>query len=277
MRRAFSFAAAFVTFGATSIASANGGGLAGYTGKQAGQTCNSCHSGGAAPTVTLNGPSTIAAGQTVDYTMVVTTGQSRAAGGVAATDGTTLTPGTGFRDSFGEMVQDGSRAVSGGSATFSFKVTAPATGTSLKLWAVGMAANGTGTGGDSSVQITKDVTVTGGAPPGSSTSSTSSSTSSSSSSSSSSGSDPATSSSSSSGASSKPTKTGSSEDEDEDEDDEEEEEDDGERRGSRPTTSVSSCAAGPRGPSDDLALAAGLGLAVAVVAAARRRATKGRA
>lgn len=79
--------------------------------------------------------------------MVITTGQTRAAGGVAATDGTKLTPGTGFRDSFGEMVQDSARTVSGGSATFSFKVTAPTFGTSLKLYAVGMAANGSGTGG----------------------------------------------------------------------------------------------------------------------------------
>lgn len=179
MRALLSLAIAASLSTVAATAAANGSGLAGYTGKQAGKSCNSCHTGGATPTVTINGPATLAPGQTGDYTMVVTTGQTRAAGGIAASDGTKLTAGTGLRASFDELTQDNARTVSGGSATFSFKVTAPASGTTLKLFAVGMAANGNGTGGDSSAQVTKDVAVTGGSTtPAPSTSSSSSSSSS---------------------------------------------------------------------------------------------------
>lgn len=149
-------------------ASAYPGGIAGYTGKPSdgasqGNSCNDCHAGGTAPQVSITGPNTLAAGQTGDYSLVVTTSQSVAAGGVAATDGVVLTPGSGLRDSFGELVQDGPLPTSGGKATFAFKVTAPLTGDGLKLWAVGLASNGRGTGGDKASQTTKDVTVTGGA------------------------------------------------------------------------------------------------------------------
>jgi hypothetical protein len=153
-------------------ASANGGGVAGYTGKPTsfspqGESCNQCHNGGIAPQVSITGPATLAAGQVGDYTLVVSTGQPRAAGAVAATDGVALTPsaGGGFRDSFGEMVQDGSKAPSGGQATFTFRVKAPLTGNTLRLWGVGLAANGSGAGGDRATHVTRDITVTGGAPP----------------------------------------------------------------------------------------------------------------
>ena len=150
---------------------ANVSGLAGYSGKPnlsapAGESCNKCHSGAAAPMVTLTGPATLTAGQVADYALVVTTGANRAAGGVAATDGIVLTPVTGFRDSFGEMVPNGGLAVSGGKATFNFKVTAPMTGSTLRLWAVGLAANGNnGASGDKAAHLIKDVAVTGGATP----------------------------------------------------------------------------------------------------------------
>lgn len=150
-------------------ASANGGGVAGYSGKPTttspeGQSCNQCHSGGAAPQVSLTGPATLTAGQSAEYALVVSTGQARAAGAVAGSDGALLAPsvGGGLRDSFGEMVQDGSRAVAGGQATFRFRVTAPTSGTTLKLWGVGLAANGSGAGGDRAAHVTREITVTGG-------------------------------------------------------------------------------------------------------------------
>ena len=76
-------------------ASANGGGVAGYSGKpnlvraRKARAATSATDGGTAPQVSITGPATLAAGQTGDYTLVVSTGQSRAAGGVAASDGTT--------------------------------------------------------------------------------------------------------------------------------------------------------------------------------------------
>lgn len=153
-------------------ASANNGGVAGYTGKPSsaapqGESCNQCHTGGTAPQVSITGPASLEGGKAAEYTLVVMTGQTRAAGAIAATDGVLLTPTAsgGLRDSFGEMVQDGSRAVAGGQATFTFRVTAPTSGNTLRLWATGMAASGQGTGGDRSVSITRDIAVTGGLPP----------------------------------------------------------------------------------------------------------------
>ncbi len=174
MRTGVFFAVALAISLASIAASANGGGVAGYTGKPSsfapqGESCNQCHNGGTAPQVSITGPASLAAGQSGDYTLVVSTGQTRAAGAVAATDGVLLTPGVngGFRDSFGEMVQDAAKTVNGGQATFTFRVKAPATGNTLRLWAVGLAANGAGTAGDRATQITRDITVTGGgtAPP----------------------------------------------------------------------------------------------------------------
>lgn len=144
-------------------ASAYGDGATGYTGKQ-GASCTSCHGGAAAkPTVTITGPDSLAAGQTADYAMVVTTNLAKAAGGIAATDGATFTAGAGLQEGGGELSHTTAVNVAGGKATFTFKVTAPATGTTLKLFAVGMGSNGAGTGGDGVSQITKDITLTGGA------------------------------------------------------------------------------------------------------------------
>ena len=150
---------------------ANESGLAGYSGKPnlanpAGESCNQCHSGAGAPQVTLNGPASLTAGQTADYSLVVKTGLSHAAGAIAATDGIVLTPVTGLRDSFGEMVPNGGVVTSGGQATFSFKVTAPLSGTTLRLWAVGLADNGNGNvSGDKASHVIRDVAVTGGTMP----------------------------------------------------------------------------------------------------------------
>ncbi|MBX3229158.1 MAG: hypothetical protein KIT84_02395 [Labilithrix sp.] len=145
-------------------ASAYGDGATGYSGKQ-GQTCTGCHGGNAAkPTVTITGPDTLAAGATGDYTLTVTTNLTRAAANIAATDGATLVPGTGLQEGGGELTHTNGRPTAGGRYAFTFKVTAPATGGPLKLFAAGMGSNGTGTAGDGTTLSTKDVTVTGGAP-----------------------------------------------------------------------------------------------------------------
>jgi len=155
-----SFALASITTETEARANANG--LAGYTGKPNtanpnGQSCNQCHAGGNAPTVTFNGPKTLAAGQVGDYTMVVTASSGRSGAGVAATDGAKLAPGSNLRDSFGELVQESPKA--GASTTYAFKLTAPSVPGAIKLWGVGLASNGSGTGGDSATQTTYAVTV----------------------------------------------------------------------------------------------------------------------
>lgn len=148
-------------------ASANGGGVAGYTGKPnaaapSGESCNKCHSGGAAPQVSITGPSSLAAGQSAEYTLTVRTAQARAAAGVAASEGAVLTPVAGLRESFGELVQSSSVAAAGGQATFRFRVTAPASGAKVDLWAVGLACNGSGTGGDRAAHATTTIAGGGG-------------------------------------------------------------------------------------------------------------------
>ncbi len=168
--RAFALLAGLVVSSFALAASANAGGLAGYTGKPyptfpQGQSCNECHSGGTAPTVTITGPASLNAGQSANFSVVVTTGQTRAAASAAATDGVVLAPVTqNLRDSFGEMVPNGN-SVASNAATFTFRATAPATGTTFRLWAVGLATNGTGNGGDRAAHTLKDVAIVGGAPP----------------------------------------------------------------------------------------------------------------
>jgi len=171
MRPLASILAAAIVVALPAIAHANPGGLPGYTGKPTaaspqGESCNQCHSGGTAPTVAIAGPASLTAGQVADYTLTVTTGLAEAGAGIAATDGVALTAVTGLRDSFGEMVQSAPLTVSGGAAVFKFKVTAPASGTAIKLWAVGLAANGSaGDQGDKATHTTKDITITGGTAP----------------------------------------------------------------------------------------------------------------
>lgn len=168
-RLALSLAFGLLVSASASVASANESGLAGYSGKPNaanpnGQSCNQCHSGGTAPQVVINGPASLNAGQKAEYDVVVTTGQSRASAAVAATDGVVLTNIANFRESFGEMVPPGNSVAASGTATFKLQVTAPATGNSIELWAVGLACNGSGTGGDKATHTTKTVTIVGGAP-----------------------------------------------------------------------------------------------------------------
>jgi MYXO-CTERM domain-containing protein len=145
---------------------ASRGGKEGFTGKPTadfpnGASCNLCHRGGTAPTVSFTGPMSLDANQTADYTFVVTTGQASTGAGVAATDNVTLTPQAGFRESYGELVQGAPVPPNGGAATYRFRVTAGPYGGTVKLWGVGLASNGSGTNGDLATQTTYDITVSG--------------------------------------------------------------------------------------------------------------------
>ena len=153
------FAGLFLTTIAAT-ASAYGSGATGYSGKD-GSSCNGCHSGGKAPAVQIDGPSSIAAGQTADFTFTVTTTQTRAGADIAGSEGVTLTPGTNLQDLGGELTHTKSTPVSGGKAVFKFTITAPASGSSLTLYAAGLAANGNGTGGDKATTTTKAIAITG--------------------------------------------------------------------------------------------------------------------
>lgn len=149
------------------LAEANSGGVSGYSGGPPNhQTCNDCHSGGGAPTVTLTGPGTLTAGQTASYTLTVSGGAGARAGIDIMVDEpqAKLNPsGGGVGIDFGELHQTSPASFSGGSVSFPFSLTAPPFAASLTIYATGNSVNGDGsTGGDRASATTLAVTVTGG-------------------------------------------------------------------------------------------------------------------
>src|SRR4051812_20331341 len=74
------------------VAEARPTGISGASGKS-GTICNRCHSGGATPTVSLSGPSTLAVGGHATYTFTITGGAAVAGGLDAALDDASLAAG----------------------------------------------------------------------------------------------------------------------------------------------------------------------------------------
>jgi uncharacterized protein (TIGR03382 family) len=143
------------------------GGITGRSGKQ-GTFCNACHSGGATPTVTLTGPTTVEAGSTNSYRLTITGGAAVVGGMNAAVDvaDATLGAGTGLRLSNGEVTHSAPRAFSGGSLAFDFTLRAPPHSGPVKLYAAGNSANGNGKqDGDRGSATLLTLQVTGGTAP----------------------------------------------------------------------------------------------------------------
>jgi len=159
----------------TSAASANSNASndTGRSSKSAGQTCNSnCHSPtGSVPAVALTGPATLAAGATGNFTLTLTANaspntQSGCDIATSSAQATLAVTTANLTLSNGELVQKTPLGFTNGTATYDFKVTAPATAGSFTVYAYGMATNGSGTGGDNGKAATPIVvSVTGGAPP----------------------------------------------------------------------------------------------------------------
>lgn len=151
----------FVASLVASVASATPLVPVGYTNKQ-GMVCStSCHSkGGAMPTVTLTGPTTVAAGATANYTLTVGGSDQRCA--VAATTGVVLTPtSAALKKEFDELASDGLKVAT---PTCTFSLVAPKAGP-ITIWYLGSNQSGSGTGGDGFRYSTMNVTVTGGTTP----------------------------------------------------------------------------------------------------------------
>lgn len=144
---------------------ANQLGVVGYSGKGA-ETCNNCHTGGATPTVTITGPTTLQAGQTGTYQLTITGGAgSRAGLNVSADVAAAQVLGVaGDTVSFSnEVHQSAPKAFSGGRATFSFRVMAPPFSGPVRLFGAGNSCNGNGSSsGDRAGFTTFTITVTGG-------------------------------------------------------------------------------------------------------------------
>lgn len=146
-------------------ARANQLGAVGYSGKQ-GESCNKCHSGGSAPTVTLTGPSTLQAGQSGSYTITITGGAGARAGMNVAADvaDARLEAGGSDTTAFSNEVHHASpKAFSGGKVTFAFRLVAPPFSGTVKLFAAGNSCNGNGNdSGDRAGLTTFSISVTGG-------------------------------------------------------------------------------------------------------------------
>ena len=112
-----------------------------------------CH--GANPTtsvnVAINGPASLAPGQQGSYTLTVSGGPLQAAGtNIAASGGTLATADGSLSLSSGELTHTSPKAPSGGTVTFNFKFTAPASPGTVTLYANGNSVNlAGGNSGDS--------------------------------------------------------------------------------------------------------------------------------
>ncbi|RKH24283.1 hypothetical protein D7Y13_26380 [Corallococcus praedator] len=171
MRSFLSSVGAVVVCLVAGSASANSTGMPGRSGKQSVScTASGCHGGGAsAPTVTLEGPSALTAGQTGNYSLVITGGPAVKAGMNVATDGVagaTLTAGSGTKLVNGELTHSLPKAFTGTTARFDFSLVAPATNGTLKVFAAGNSVNGdTQATGDAHATTSLDVVITGGTDP----------------------------------------------------------------------------------------------------------------
>jgi hypothetical protein len=172
-------------------------GFSGFSGL-GGQTCGTCHGGGTVPTVAFKvAPATLARGATGTYTFGVTGSLARTEIDIAAVDASgnnvPLTGDGTTTKSIGDEVIPQGNYFSGASKDYTFNLKVPAGATTpIKIYAVGMASNGSSTSGDGVAKTTFSVALTGstpdaGAPDSGGTSTSSSSSSSGSTSSSSSG------------------------------------------------------------------------------------------
>jgi len=164
--------ASFRTLGVVSVCLlstpvlANSTGITGQSGKD-GATCNTCHSGGAAPTVEISGPTTLAPNATGQYTLIIKGGAANVGGFNVAVDNTAaaLQAGAGVKKLGSELTHSEAKAFANGEARFDFSLVAPASGT-VKIFGTGNSANKDfNSTGDRSSATTLSVTVSGGTTP----------------------------------------------------------------------------------------------------------------
>ncbi len=141
LRRA-SIVLAVAAFFAGSPASANKGGIYGYSGNpatNAGLSCDQCHSGGVAPAVSLSGPTQVDGGETETYTLTISGGQQSGCGlDVGASLGSLLAVDADTREWNDDITHDLPRAVlPDGTCTFTFEWTAPLATGQATIYAAG--------------------------------------------------------------------------------------------------------------------------------------------
>jgi hypothetical protein len=167
MRRITLAIAALVAIAASATtASAKPGGITGASGKS-GSYCNKCHSGGAQPTVKLEGPAMLAPGATANYTFTITGGAAVAGGLDAALDDASLAAGASLatvtantRVAAGEVTHSQPHDFVAGSLSFVFAVQAPASARVMTIYVAGNSVNHDGkSSGDRANATTLAVSV----------------------------------------------------------------------------------------------------------------------
>ncbi|WNG39687.1 hypothetical protein F0U61_42945 [Archangium violaceum] len=147
----------------SSPALANSGGMTGYSGKTS-QTCTMCHSGGTAPTVEISGPTSLEAGATGQYTLIIR-GPGQKGGFNVAVDNTaaSLEAGEGSKKVSGELTHSAPKSASAGEVRFPFTLVAPQSAGTVQIFGAGNSVNG-----DNNITLdgvattTASVTITGG-------------------------------------------------------------------------------------------------------------------
>jgi hypothetical protein len=144
-----------------SLSSSNG--ITGRTLKSAATGC-SCHSSTltAGVAVVFSGPTSVAPGQTVSYTLTISGGPAISAGcDIAVRTGTLAAVDGNLQLLNSELTHTSDLAFTGGSATFSFHYTAPSSPGVDSLYATGLSdnANGSKTGDQWNFAVTRAITV----------------------------------------------------------------------------------------------------------------------
>jgi len=118
-------------------------GITGQSGKD-GATCSTCHKGGAALTVSLEGPSELEPGATGEYVFVIKDGPAKTGGVGLAVDDASATlqaGGAGLKKLGRELSHVAPQAFTGNELRFHFALVAPATDVTLTLFGAGNSSN----------------------------------------------------------------------------------------------------------------------------------------
>jgi uncharacterized protein (TIGR03382 family) len=155
-------------------AHANLSGIVQKSGKTTGQTCMAagCHNdspSNVVPTVEIAGPTTLAAGATGNYTLIIRGGPAVQAGmnvAVSNNGGTLNKVGNDLKVVAGELTHTAPKNFANNEARFDFTLVAPSAAGTSKLFASGNSTNGNGAKeGDRAVSVALDVQITGSTPP----------------------------------------------------------------------------------------------------------------
>jgi hypothetical protein len=148
------YTAAFLIlfFSVSVIIYGNDDGRTGRTLKSSTSGCGGCHGSSATTDVStlINGPDTVTAGQTMQFSLTISKPGKTGAGLDIATRNGTLAPvSSNIHLANGELTQNSNISMTSGSVTVQFNYTAPAAAGTDTLWAIGLATNSTGgTDGD---------------------------------------------------------------------------------------------------------------------------------